>query len=112
MNPIVVIHLLASVLVISLSVPLIRRKVKMNHWYGVRIPASFVSDEAWYDINHYGGRLLFYWGLAIAGTAGFGAFLKEQNWIIYNWTALVVILGGLALVVANIYRYAQKNHGA
>lgn len=40
MNPVVVVHLLVAVIVLVAAVPLIRRQVKMNHWYGVRIPAA------------------------------------------------------------------------
>ncbi|HVU16104.1 MAG TPA: SdpI family protein [Candidatus Didemnitutus sp.] len=112
MNPVVIVHLIAAVLAIAAAVPLIRRKVKMNDWYGVRIPASFASEDAWFDINHYGGRLLLFWGLTIAGTATVGAFLEKKEWITYNWVALVVIVGGLAVVIAKIYGYARARKGA
>jgi hypothetical protein len=42
----------------ALSLPLINRQVKMNPLYGVRIAKAFTSEEAWYAINEYGGRLL------------------------------------------------------
>lgn len=108
MNPVVVIHLVASAIVVAAAVPLIQRKVKMNHWYGVRIPAAFVSEEAWLAIDHYGGCLLLFWGIVIAGTAIVGAFLDKKDWITYNWTALVIVIGGLAFVVAKTYWYARK----
>src|ERR1017187_8333082 len=108
MNPVITIHLVAAIIIIAVSVPLIQRRVKMNHWYGVRIPAAFASDEAWFDINHYGGRLLLFWGLAIAATAMVGALLEKKDWMTYNWTALVIILGGLAFVVAKTFEYARK----
>src|SRR5678815_1007433 len=53
---------LAGLAVIGISIPLILRRIPMNHFYGVRIPKSFVSDDNWYAINAYGGR-----SLAIAG---------------------------------------------
>jgi uncharacterized membrane protein len=52
-------------LFIGLSIPLMRRSVKMNHWYGVRIAKSFESEENWYKINEYGGRLLMRWSALI-----------------------------------------------
>jgi len=36
---------------IALGFPLMKRKVKMNRWYGVRIPKSFQSEEHWFKIN-------------------------------------------------------------
>jgi len=111
-NPVVIIHLLAAALVIGTSVPLMRGKVKMNAWYGMRIPAAFASDEAWLDINRYGGQLMFRWGWVIAATATSGAFLGQKAWISYNWTALVIIAGGLTLVIVKIYRYARAREKA
>jgi len=75
MNPVIVVYLLAAGAAIAASLPLMRRRVKMNRWYGVRIPAAFESEAAWFDINHYGGRLLFIWGLVIAATAIVGWFV-------------------------------------
>lgn len=108
MNPVALVNLLAAVVVIVISVPLIRRKVKMNYWYGVRIPATFASEEAWFDINHYAGRLLLIWGLVLATTATVGVFLTRQHWVVYNRTALAIILGGLAIAVAKILLYARN----
>lgn len=108
MNPVVVVHFLAALVTIVAAVPLIRRRVKMNHWYGVRIPAAFASEEAWYDINHHGGRLLLYWGISIAATALIGAFVGRPYWVAYNWIALGVILVGLVGVLVQVGRYARK----
>jgi uncharacterized membrane protein len=53
---------LAGLVVAGVSIPLILRRIPMNGFYGVRIPKSFVSDDNWYAINAYGGRVL-----AVAG---------------------------------------------
>jgi len=81
----------------------------MNRWYGVRIPAAFESDERWYEKNSYGGRLILLWSVAMAATATVGAFLQRRDWVTYDFVALVVILGGLALVIALIYRHARRD---
>ena len=108
MNPVVIVHLLVAVIVLVAAVPLIRRQVKMNHWYGVRIPAAFVSETAWYDINAYGGRLLWRWGWAIMITALGGAVLERNYWVAYDWTSLVISMGGLAWVMLKIFRYPRR----
>ena len=64
--------------------------------------------EKWLEINRYGGRLLLLWGVAVAATAAIGAFLPFKDWIIYNWTALGVALGGLAACVGLIYRRTRR----
>ena len=112
MNPIPIVHFCAAVVTASVSVPMIRRKVKMNDWYGVRIRESFESEAAWYEINEYGGRLLLAWSALIAATAMVGMFLERRYWLTYNWTAVVIIGGGLALVIAKILVYARKRKRA
>ncbi|MDX1582391.1 MAG: SdpI family protein [Thermoanaerobaculia bacterium] len=59
-------HIAVAVLVILMSVPLIRRKVKMNGLYGVRFRKSFESERNWYAINEYGGRQLVLWSIPLA----------------------------------------------
>ena len=51
-------------LIAVISVPLLLRKVPPNRWYGVKVPASFVSTENWYAINEFGAKRLL--GLALA----------------------------------------------
>jgi hypothetical protein len=75
MNPIAIIHGVVALVAIGLSLPLLKRKVGPNPWYGVRIPESFKSTARWYEINEYGGRLMLGWGLAIVATSGIGLML-------------------------------------
>jgi SdpI/YfhL protein family len=69
--PIPTVHTGIGLLIALISVPLVLRKVPMNHAYGVRVPKAFVSDENWYEINAYGGKLLL----------GFGVFLVVVGWL-------------------------------
>jgi hypothetical protein len=50
-----------AILITVISIPLVKRKISMNPWYGVRIPKSFESEENWYKINAYGGKRLILW---------------------------------------------------
>jgi len=54
-----------TLLTVGLSIPLILRKVKMNHVYGARIQKSFKLDEDWYALNEYGGKQLVLWSIPI-----------------------------------------------
>lgn len=108
MNPVALGHLIAAGVAIAAAVPLIRRRVKMNPWYGVRIPAAFESEARWFEINHYGGKLLFTWGVVLSAVALVGMVLPGGYWLIYNWGALVVIVGGLAVVIWKVRRHATK----
>ena len=108
MNPVVIVHLLAALVAIAVALPLIAGKVKMNAWYGVRIPAAFESEARWFEINRHGGRLLLLWGCAIAATAVVGLFLDRSAWIAYDFASLAIIAFGLVVVLVRIYRHARE----
>ncbi len=63
--PIPYVHVGLGILTAAFSLPLIFRKIPMNHAYGIRIRKAFVSSENWYSINEYGGKLFFVFGLAL-----------------------------------------------
>lgn len=67
---------LIGIMVITISGPLIRGEVKMNHWFGVRLRQSFMSEEKWLDINRFGGLQLRVWGAMILA-GGLVAFLFD-----------------------------------
>jgi uncharacterized membrane protein len=108
MNPVVIVHLLAAIVAIVVALPLIAGKVKMNAWYGVRIPAAFESEARWYEINRHGGRLLVVWGVVIAVTALVGSALPRRAWIAYDFASLAVLTAGLVWVIVRIYRNASS----
>ena len=68
-----------AILMVALSIPLTRKKIKMNRFYGVRIPKSFSSEANWFEINAYGGRQLILWSIfpLLAGIACF--FVQIDN---------------------------------
>jgi uncharacterized membrane protein len=95
-------------LTIALARPLIQRKVKPNALYGVRIPAAFTSEEAWYELNEYGGRLLLRWGagLALGGIAL--TLLPRAWWAIGNGAAVIATLASLGVVIALTARRGRR----
>ncbi len=52
------------------SIPLILRKIPMNHAYGIRIRKAFVSQRNRYEINVYGGKLFLVFGLFLLPSVG------------------------------------------
>lgn len=58
-----ILHLFMTALLVAVCLPLKQRKIPRNGWYGVRIPASMASDEAWYAYNEYFGRRLLGWSI-------------------------------------------------
>jgi len=60
-----VINILTGMVFILISIPLVKRRVEMNHLYGFRISKAFESEENWYNINTYGGKQLIIWSILI-----------------------------------------------
>lgn len=108
MNIIALVHVIAGVMISAVSVPLIRRKVRMNSWYGFRISEAFQSEKLWYDINAYGGRMYLYWGIAVIIAGACGLMLPQRLWLVYALASIAVVLGGLAIAVGKTQRYAAR----
>jgi uncharacterized membrane protein len=72
-------NLAAAVVVAALAVPMIRRRVPMNHFYGARFPKSFESDDLWYRINEHAGRVLLRWAAVVAATGIAALFVWDHR---------------------------------
>ena len=45
-----------GVLLVALGWPMATRRVRPNHWYGLRVPATFADEHVWYEANALAGR--------------------------------------------------------
>ncbi len=68
-----------GLLFVGLSMPLTQRKVKVNSWYGIRFQKSYESDQAWYDINAYGGRIMVYAGILMVLVGILSLFVNMES---------------------------------
>jgi uncharacterized membrane protein len=83
-----------------LAVPLMRRRVPPNVFYGLRVPATFRDRSVWYDANAASGRDTLVFGVMLVAAAFVApAFGAHDLILALVWSALV--LGG-ALLVAGI----------
>ena len=94
-------------LLLAVSIPLIKGKVKMNRLYGVRFKKSFESEESWYALNRYGGRLLAYWSVLTMAVGVASLFIPFEEGSVFFW---VVILFPLTVLIPayQTYRYGQR----
>lgn len=58
-------NVFVGVLIIALCLPLLKNKIRMNCFYGIRFKKSFESDENWYKINQFGARRMMIWSVVI-----------------------------------------------
>jgi SdpI/YfhL protein family len=102
-------NILFGAILFGLSLPLLLRKVPMNDFYGIRIPAAFESKQRWYDINAYGGRQLAAWSwLPIAaGVAGF--FIPVGAAYVYAPASLAFTAVATMVPILLIYRWSRRH---
>jgi len=74
-------NIIVALLIVGISIPLVMRRIPMNHIYGVRFKKSFESEDNWYTINSYGGKQLIIWSipLFIIGVLTFFLPLREHG---------------------------------
>ena len=96
-----------AVVFILLGIPMLKRQVPMNRWYGARIKKSFESEENWYRINAYSAKQLILWSfpLMILGMATLFLPLAEHP----GWTQALALSPLLAVAPCLLsYRHAKK----
>ncbi len=108
MNHTAISHLIAGLLIMAFSLPLIWRKIGRNRFYGIRVPAALESDERWREINAYGGRVFLRWGIVVVLIGLVGLALPRHLWDIYALGSLVLIIGSFILVIRAIRRYTAR----
>ncbi|WP_163574411.1 SdpI family protein [Halomonas faecis] len=68
----------------------------MNGIYGVRTKYSYHCDEAWYEINAYGGKQFIFWSmiLALVGVVAFFVELEDHPALtmLFAFAPLVLIV--------------------
>jgi uncharacterized membrane protein len=100
--------LLVGLLFISISIPLILKKVPPNQWYGFRVTKTFSRQRIWYEANQIAGYDLLWAGGAIFITAvTTGLFFNQlgSNTVhIVNFTVFVS-----ALVIAAVHSFSNLN---
>ena len=106
--PIPYVHLSIGFFTVILSVPLVRRKIPMNHIYGIRVRKAFVSDQNWYALNAYGGKLLLWFGVFVFCCGYFGFSLAPPPTSIWAPVFLVVPLSAIVPVIVLINRMARR----
>lgn len=62
----------------ALAIPLIKRQIEPNRWFGIRFAKAYVSDENWYRINRYGGWQILFSALILSGLAIIGLVIDPK----------------------------------
>jgi uncharacterized membrane protein len=99
--------LLVGLVTLLISLPLIYRKVPMNAFYGIRIRASFQSEQRWYDINAQGGKLFAKWSMLIIVAGLIGFFVPIDIFLFYVPVAVVAVLLAVSMPLIQVVRWVK-----
>jgi drug/metabolite transporter (DMT)-like permease len=80
----------------------------MNRAYGIRIKKSFVSEEHWYAINEYGGKLFFVFGAFLLGFSCLTWNYAPSPVSLYAPLYLIFPFLGMVPIIFLINRFSKK----
>jgi uncharacterized membrane protein len=106
-----IINIGCALLIIGISIPLVKHKIKMNYLYGIRIKKSFESEDSWYKINEYGGKQLIIWSIPmiLVGLICFFVQIDDTNKDLLSFVfGVFPIAACIAVTVIKIYASAKK----
>ena len=82
----------SGLLLAALCIPMIRRTLKPNAWYGVRTRATLHNERLWYDANAYAGRVLLVAALVWVGCSIGFALIPGITFDAYSVLMLIVVV--------------------
>jgi uncharacterized membrane protein len=90
-----------GVALIATGVPLVRRRIPPNMFYGVRLTATLGDEVVWYEINARGGRDFIWIGVGNTVVAA-ASVIVGDSWSIPFRIFLPLGLLAIALVLDTI----------
>jgi uncharacterized membrane protein len=97
-----------GLLSIVTGLPLARRRVPPNRWYGIRLPATFADEYVWYETNAAGGRDLMVLGIIVVGVAVIPPQLATLSAAQYAGLCAGVFVVGSSAMVVRAWRLANR----
>lgn len=91
-------------LMILLGLPLMRRKIPPNDWYGLRVAATFADEWVWYEANARSGRDMLVVGVVEIVVASLLALLRVHEDIYTPVNVAVLLIGTTGFAFIGIRR--------
>jgi len=82
---------IAAMICVAFAIPLLRRQVPPNRWFGFRTPSTVRDPALWYEVNYRAGVDLLVTGLLLAACAAI-LFVAEANLSVF-WIVCTILLG-------------------
>ncbi len=106
--PYLAMYVCCGLLFLGISVPLIRRRVPPNGWYGFRVPKTLNSPNIWYPVNEYSGRQMYRTGLLLVVVAFALSVVPGMQIGTYVGINSVVMIGDLVRGFLLTFRYLKS----
>ena len=92
----------------ALAIPLIRKKIKINNWYGIRIPQTMDDEDVWYEVNAIMGKYIFSWGIFISVLTMYFFVNPTDPEYLMIYILLVILISGAVLLVIISYKVSNN----
>lgn len=97
----------SGLLLILIALPLIKRRIKPNYYYGFRVKQTLENEAVWYAVNAYGGGRLLICGVITTLTAVGLYLLPGLSADTYALAVAAVVVIALAIGLADTWRYLR-----
>ena len=97
-----------GLLLAALAVPLLRRRIRPNGWYGLRTPATLADEAVWYEANARSGRDLVLLGLFLLSLALLLPVVPTLPPSAHRGVLTAVLIGGVLLAGLVGWRRADR----
>ncbi len=105
---IMLMYVLSGLMFVVLAIPMVKRKVRPNPWYGFRTRKTLSRADIWYKANEYSGRTLIVAGSITTLTALVFAMLPGISKDTYALLCLAGLLISLGWSVFTSFRYLSR----
>ena len=93
---------------VVVGLPLARRSVRPNRWYGLRVPATFADEHVWYEANAVAGRDLMLLGAVLLLVALGLPRVAAIPRVAYAVTCTIVLVIGSMISMVRGWRLANR----
>ena len=96
-----------GLLFVALAVPLLRRRVPPNTWYGLRVGETMADSEVWYEANQRSARDFLRLGVGFAVLAVALSFVPWHDDQSYALVCALVLVVGVLIYTLRALKIAR-----
>ena len=103
-----VIYFGAGALLYAIGLPLARRRIKPNPWYGFRTVRTLKDPNIWYPANAFVGTKLVRFGMCLMASSVACTFVPDVTEVAYAIGLTGLLLIGVAMITIQGFQFLAK----